>query len=290
MNETRTFYLVTGMSGAGKSTVLNVLEDSGFYCVDNLPAGLFDKFFELLVEAAQSNEARQKVALAVDLRSGAHFNNITDSLKILSIHQIPYRMIFLNCEDQVLVRRFKETRRRHPLYKGNLLEAIQKERKLLTELHANAEVVIDTTEMKTRELSQKVIQLLQTDESDTKLVISLYSFGFKHGIPKDADLVLDVRFMDNPFYKEGLKEKSGMDQEVKDFIFSNPQSLGYLEKIESFLKDMVPAYLQEGRKSLHIAIGCTGGQHRSVATVEYLSRSLGELPDVFLASHHRDCK
>lgn len=283
----RAFYLLTGLAGAGKSTALKALEDSDFYCVDNLPAGLFDKFFELL---AESSESRKNVALGVDIRSGTHFSSIVNSLKILEIHQIPYKVIFLDCDDVELVKRFKETRRRHPIYKGNLNESIKKDRKLLSSLLANADIVIDTSNLKTRDLSHKILEIIKDDEKDTKIQVSISSFGFKHGIPQDADMVLDVRFMDNPFYQETLRSKYGYDKEVQDFIFANKESRDFIDETHDYLFKLIPRYIKEGRKLLSIAIGCTGGHHRSVASVEDLSHRLGSLEDVFISKYHRDIK
>lgn len=283
----RIFYLVTGMSGAGKSTVLNALEDSGFYCVDNLPAALFDKFFELLAEA---QESREKVALAVDMRSGAQFSNIISSLKILDIHKIPFRLIFLDCEDHILVKRFKETRRRHPLYKGNLLEAIQKERKFLRDLLDNANLVLDTSAMRSRNLHNKILAVLRDDQSDLQVHVALKSFGFKHGTPDDCDMVLDVRFMENPFYVEELRSKKGTDPEIQNFLFEDKaEHIDAVERIQSFILDMLPHYEREGRRTLTIGIGCTGGQHRSVAVVEKLYTEMSHQSEsIFWTRHHRD--
>ncbi|MBT3785546.1 RNase adapter RapZ [bacterium] len=281
------FYLVTGMAGAGKSTVLNALEDSGFFCVDNLPVALFDKFFELIVETI---EHRANVALATDLRSGKHFSTIMSSLKILSVHNVPFQVIFLDCENDALVQRFKETRRRHPLYKGNLLEAIRKERRLLSPILANANQVIDTTNLKTRDLNQKISGLLRESQSEGKLHIALNSFGFKFGIPKDADFVFDVRFMDNPFYVEELRTRSGLDADVMNYVFSTPKRVEFVQKLSEFLAYLLPFFIEEGRTQLVIAIGCTGGQHRSVATVEKLFASLSGLESFVLSKYHRDCR
>lgn len=281
------FYLVTGMAGAGKSTVLNALEDAGFFCVDNLPVALFDKFFELLVETLDNIT---KVALATDIRSGKHFTTIMSSLKILSVHNIPFQIIFLDCETEGLVRRFKETRRRHPLYRGNLLEAIRKERRLLSSLLANADVVIDTTTLKTRELGQKISNLIRRDSSKGLIHVALNSFGFKFGIPGDADFVFDVRFMDNPFYVEDLRMKSGADPQVMDFVFANPQHSEFVNKLTGFIKYLVPLFVNEGRSQLNISIGCTGGQHRSVAVVEKSFGGLSGIETLELSRFHRDLK
>lgn len=281
------FYLVTGMAGAGKSTVLNALEDAGFFCVDNLPVALFDKFFELLVE---SLENINKVALATDIRSGKHFATIMSSLKILTVHNIPFQIIFLDCETDALVRRFKETRRRHPLYKGNLLEAIRKERRLLSSLLANADVVIDTTTHKTRELEQKISNLIRKGSSAGLIHVAINSFGFKFGIPSDADFVFDVRFMDNPFYVEDLRTKSGTDPQVMAYVFSNPQHVDFIDKLIGFVEYLVPLFISESRSQLSISIGCTGGQHRSVAVVEKLFGGLSRLETIELSRFHRDLK
>lgn len=279
------FFLVTGMAGAGKSTVLNSLEDSGFFCVDNLPVALFDKFFEILVETL---EHKSKVALATDIRSGKHFSTIMSSLKILSVHSVPFQVIFLDCENEALVRRFKETRRRHPLYKGNLLEAIRKERRLLSSLLANADVVIDTTNLKTRDLSQRIAGLIRENNPEGMMHITLNSFGFKFGIPTDADFVFDVRFMDNPFYIEELRTKSGADAQVMDYVFSSPERFEFVDKLKDFLEYLFPSFMEEGRSQLSIAIGCTGGQHRSVAVVEKLFEGLSSMESIELSKYHRD--
>ncbi|MCO4783440.1 MAG: RNase adapter RapZ [Candidatus Cloacimonetes bacterium] len=281
------FYLLTGLAGAGKSTALKALEDSDFYCVDNLPAALFDKFFELL---AQSIETRKNVALGVDIRSGNHFSSIVNSLKILDVHQIPYKVIFLDCKDEELIKRFKETRRRHPIYKSNLSESIKRDRKLLSPLLDNADIVINTSNLKTRELSNKILDIIKSDDKSTKIDISISSFGFKHGIPQDADMVLDVRFMDNPFYQEGLRSKRGFDQEVQDFIFNNPDSSGFINETKDYLLKLIPRYVKEGRKQFSIAIGCTGGHHRSVASVELIAQQISDLQEVFINKYHRDIK
>jgi RNase adapter protein RapZ len=280
------FYLITGMAGAGKSTVLNGLEDAGFFCVDNLPVGLFDKFFELLTETI---ETRSRVALATDIRSGEQFSSIMNSLKILGSHDISYHVIFLNCEIETLVKRFKETRRRHPLYKGSLMDAIKKERRLLSSLLASADIVLDTTHLKTRDLSRKIQDLLRRDESADKLVISLNSFGFKHGLPKDADMVFDVRFLENPYYDEKLRGHRGFEPEVMDYVLNKHKGNLALEKIQDCLEALIPYFVIEGRNHLSIALGCTGGHHRSVACVEKLYESLSSMGDVVFTKFHRDC-
>ncbi len=278
--------MITGMAGAGKSTVLNGLEDSGFFCVDNLPVGLFEKFFELLTETI---ETRSRVALATDIRSGKQFSSVMNSLKTLASHDISYHVIFLNCEIETLVKRFKETRRRHPLYKGSLIDAIKKERRLLSSLLASADIVLDTTHLKTRDLSRRIQDLLRRDESEGKLVVSLNSFGFKHGLPKDADMVFDVRFLENPYYEENLRGQRGFEPEVMDFVLNKHQGILALEKVQACLEALIPHFMAEGRNQLTIALGCTGGHHRSVACVEKLYENLSSMRDVVFTKYHRDC-
>lgn len=281
------FYLVSGMSGAGKSTVLNVLEDSEFYCVDNLPVDLFDKFIELFLH---SPKTFHKVALATDIRAGAQFSKIVDSMKGLVEKGVSFRTIFLDCTDTILVHRFKETRRRHPLYKGNLQDAIRRERRILSPLKDNADILIDTTSLKTRELSHQILELLNKDKSEVPFHVTLTSFGFKHGLPQEADLVFDVRFMPNPFYAEGLRNKTGHHQEVCDYIFSHEESNNYVEEVYRFLSFVLPLYVKEGRRQLCVAFGCTGGHHRSVACVEKLFERFVSGNGIFFQRFHRDCK
>lgn len=281
------FYLVSGMSGAGKSTVLNVLEDSEFYCVDNLPVDLFDKLIELFLHSPKN---LQKVALALDIRAGAHFSRVVESMKSLSEKGVNFWTIFLDCTDTVLVRRFKETRRRHPLYKGNLQDALRRERRILSPLRDNADILIDTTSLKTRELSHQILELLNKDKSEIPFHVTLTSFGFKHGLPQEADLVFDVRFMNNPFYDEGLRSKTGHHQDVSDYVFSQPEANVYISEVCRFLNFILPLYIKEGRKQLCVAFGCTGGHHRSVACVEKLFEQFESSKEIFFQRVHRDCR
>jgi UPF0042 nucleotide-binding protein len=280
-------YLITGMSGAGKSTVLNSLEDSGFYCVDNLPVGLFDKFIELFDSAGESIT---KIAIAIDIRSGRQFHRVISSLHQLEQTESSVKTIFLECGDSKLVTRYKETRRRHPLFRGNLPDAIRRERKLLSPLKDHADTIIDTSQLKSRDLGLKILEMLNADSSDVPFQVSLMSFGFKHGIPQDADLVFDVRFMDNPFYVEGLRHKRGFDEEVSQYVFNNQNATDFIERMQEFLGFLLPMYVAEGRKQLTIALGCTGGQHRSVASVERLYENFEGHEEFVFQRYHRDCR
>ena len=283
------FYLVTGMSGAGKSTALNCLEDSGFYCVDNLPVGLLDKFLELMVGASES---RSKVAIAIDIRSGSSFYTVSDSLKMLDVYQIPYRILFLDCDDTVLLRRYKETRRKHPLGQDSqLAQAIPKERSLLAPLleSPNRLHLIDTTELKTKDLAQHILDLTIRDHSEEKFRLVCFSFGFKNGIPKDADFVFDVRFLQNPYYVSGMRDRRGTDPDVAAFVFHGPQAHEFVERMRDFLGWVLPNFIDEGRRELNVAIGCTGGHHRSVAIVEKLADLLqADRHEVMVRRYHRD--
>ncbi len=277
---------MTGMSGAGKSTVLKVLEDSGFYCVDNLPLGLLEKFLELMGDATQ---ARRKIAMAIDARSGLSFSKVEAALQVLSAKGIAYRIVFLDCEDQVLLKRFKETRRKHPLSgRPTLLEAIQAERIMLQPLFAHADLVIDTTDLKSRDLAGKVMNLMVQDQTDERFMLTLTSFGFKNGVPKDSDLIFDVRFLKNPFYVPELKDKRGIDQEVSDFVFASEDAGNFYTRLVDFLDFLLPLYQAEGRRELQVGLGCTGGHHRSVAFVEKLLLQYQKNPSFLARAFHRD--
>ncbi len=285
----KAFYLVTGMSGAGKSTALNSLEDAGFYCVDNLPVDLLDKFLELMLSAP---DRRNKVALAIDIRSGSSFQSVFESLKVCEEKGQSVRILFLDCEDHVLVRRYKETRRKHPLaFQGNLADAILQERSMLSPLleEPGKVMILDTTELKSKDLARLIAEITQTDHTSDKFRLNCSSFGYKNGIPRDADLVFDVRFLQNPFYIPHLREKRGTDSEVAEFVFSSPMARDFLERILDLLGFLIPLYMQEGRHELNVAFGCTGGHHRSVAIVEKVLESFaipGE--ELQLVRYHRD--
>ena len=279
--------IVTGMSGAGKTQAIQVLEDLGYYCVDNLPPNLFVKFAEL---ASQAQFQLGKVALVADIRGGKFFLDLYDALAQLKAKGIAYEIIFLEANDDVLVRRFKETRRRHPLYSGSILDAIREERKRLQSLRGMADIVIDTSNMRVKQLKEKMLFTFQVG-SNANLSISVVSFGYKYGLPIDADVVMDVRFLPNPFYIDELKYHTGEEENVKQYVLEHPQTNEFLECYSKLLMDLCPMYVKEGKNHLAIAIGCTGGQHRSVVIADELAKRfdiLGKNKGYTVSSIHRD--
>jgi len=275
--------LITGLSGAGKSHAINSFEDLGYFCVDNLPPTLIPKFAELF---NQLEGKLNKVALVSDLRGGVFFDNLFEALQELDNQQIDYEILFLEADDEVLIRRYKETRRRHPLAHLSLPEAIQKEREMLAELRGKANKFIDTTSLEPRELKERIANLYEPEQRGKKMDIYMVSFGFKYGLPLDADLLFDVRFLPNPHYVQHLRLLTGQDPQVKEYIWRWMVTHKYLQKVQDLLEFSIPHYIREGKSSLVVAVGCTGGRHRSVALIEELSRLLG---DRFRVScRHRD--
>lgn len=254
--------IVTGMSGAGKSTALNVLEDEGYYCVDNMPISLIPKFAEL---AAGQEDGYTNIALGVDIRSGHALVELDSVLDEMTQRQYHYTILYLDSSDDVLVKRYKETRRTHPLAKDDRVDkAIATEREQMRFLRKRADVIIDTSKMLTRELKLELQKIFFEDKKFNNLFVTVLSFGFKYGIPADADLVFDVRFLPNPFYIEELKYLTGNDEPVQDFVMEAPEAKEFLERVDGLVKFLLPNYVKEGKNSLVIAIGCTGGKHRSV--------------------------
>lgn len=278
--------VITGMSGAGKTVAIQSLEDIGYFCIDNLPPLLLPKFAELF---KQANGSLQKVAIVVDLRGRAFFSTLLEALQALAEEDgIRAHILFLDADDQTLVRRYKETRRRHPLNtEGTLLSGIRQERKLLLDLKTQAHEVIDTSHMKPADLKKKVTTLFSHEDSD-KMTVSFLSFGFKHGVPIDADLLFDVRFIPNPYYIEELRPQNGTDIHVYDYVLKWEQTQVFLDKVKDLLRFLIPYYQNEGKAHLMVAIGCTGGQHRSVAIAEHLYRSFRETEQSQVI--HRDLK
>ncbi|MBQ3179742.1 MAG: RNase adapter RapZ [Firmicutes bacterium] len=274
--------IVTGMSGAGKSSMMQVLEDMGYYCVDNLPPDLFLKFVELIL---QVKTGLAKVALMADVRGGRFFMDAYDALEELSHKGISYEIIFLEASDDILVRRFKETRRRHPLaYNGSVLDGIREERKRLQNIRGKADIVIDTTNMRVQDFKEKVSEMLAGSQGEG-LMVSVESFGFKYGLPIDADLVMDVRFLPNPYYVAELKPQTGQDEPVRQFVLEQPEAQDFLGKYSELLLSLLPQYVREGKRHLVIAIGCTGGQHRSVAVAEELAARLAAAGTRVMVTH-----
>lgn len=279
--------IVTGMSGAGKSTALKMLEDMGYFCVDNLPVPLIPKFAELLgVPGTEMNKA----ALGVDIRSGQSFHELEKVLEELDGAQCEYEILYLESSDDVLVKRYKETRRFHPL-SGNdcrVDEGIKKERELLGFLKKKADYLIDTSHMLTRELKAELNKIYVQNKEYKNLYITVLSFGFKYGIPNDADLVFDVRFLPNPYYIEELRPLSGNDQIVRDYVMNNDTAQAFLAKLTDMVEFLIPNYIAEGKAQLVIGVGCTGGKHRSVTLANELYESLGKLEHYGVRIEHRD--
>ena len=256
------FIIVTGLSGSGKSEAMKSLEDIGFYCVDNLPPTLITKFAELCY---QGNSNIDKVALGIDIRGREFFETLHESLSYLEKENYKYEVLFLDCADDILVKRYKMTRRNHPLAKSTqITEGIKEEREILQTLRDKADSIIDTSNMKPRDLKDEISKLYIEGEKTPKLTISVVSFGFKHGIPIDSDLVFDVRFLPNQYYVEELRPQTGEDQVVRDYVMDSDVSREFFAKLEDMVDFLIPHYIEEGKSHLVIAIGCTGGRHRSV--------------------------
>jgi UPF0042 nucleotide-binding protein len=259
--------IITGMSGAGKTVAVQSFEDLGYYCVDNLPPTLIPKFLELMRDS--TNNVR-KVALVIDLRGREFFDELQTSLDLIGQEKwLEEHILFLDAKNEMLVSRYKETRRAHPLNIGGLpLTGIQEERKILDELRGRAQRIIDTTNLAPKQLREK-IHRLYADEEEEVFSVHFVSFGFKYGIPIDADLVFDVRFLPNPFYVKQMRPLTGLDEEVRNYVFKWADTIIFNEKLMDLLTFMIPQYKKEGKSQVVVAIGCTGGQHRSVALVEY---------------------
>lgn len=280
------FVVVTGMSGGGKSTALRMLEDAGFYCVDNLPVPLIEKFVELI---AMPNSEVSKVALGLDVRADQPFEDAQKVLEKLKENGYNFEILFMEASDQALLKRYKETRRMHPLSpEGRVEDGILKERKILNDIRHKADYVIDTTKLLTRELKEEIDRIFVQNEEYNSLMVTILSFGFKHGIPADADLVFDVRFLPNPFYIEDLKYKTGNDSEVQDYVMSFPEAEIFIDKLSDMLEFLIPNYVKEGKYQLVVGIGCTGGKHRSVTLANRLYARLKNKGNYGLKIAHRD--
>lgn len=262
--------IITGMSGAGKSLCVKYFEDIGYYCVDNLPPSLIPKFAEVII---QSNNPLEKIALIVDIRGGIMFLDLFPALQQLQEMGISYKILFLDATDAVLVKRFKESRRQHPLSPdGRIAEGIEEERQILQAVKDRADYIIDTSSLFPRQLKEEIARLFIEGKTFKGLIVNIVSFGFKHGIPMDCDLVFDVRFIPNPYYVPELKPKSGLDQDVSGYVLSFPESRKFLNKLNELIHFLIPYYVKEGKTQLVIGIGCTGGRHRSVAIANRLGQ------------------
>lgn len=276
--------IITGMSGAGKTVAIQSFEDLGFFCVDNLPPTLLPKFLELMRE---SDSKMNRVALVMDLRGREFFDSLFKALDDLAESSwVSPQILFLDADDATLVRRYKETRRFHPLaQKGRPLEGIKLEREILEELKGRAQLIYNTSNLKPKELREKILEEFSSNKKST-FTVNVMSFGFKHGIPIDADLVFDVRFLPNPHYIEHMRPKTGLDEDVSTYVLKWNETHKFLEKVLDLLSFMLPHYKREGKAQLIIAIGCTGGQHRSVALAEQIAKNFET--DYHTRVTHRD--
>ncbi|MDR7415024.1 MAG: RNase adapter RapZ [Armatimonadota bacterium] len=278
------FVIITGLSGAGKSTAVHVFEDMGYFCVDNLPPVLVPRFAELV---SRSHGRVDRVAVVMDIRSGEFFDEIEDALRALDERRLPYRVLFLDASDEVLVRRFKETRRKHPLApSGSVLEGIQAERRRLETLRERAHKIVDTSTLTPQALRTE-LQAEFGPTSERALTITVLSFGYKHGLPMDADLVFDVRFLPNPHYVPELRPHPGTHPEVRAYVLASPEAQTFRGQMLEMVSFLLPHFIREGKSHLVIAIGCTGGRHRSVVFAEELGSHLREL-GYAVRIRHRD--
>ncbi len=285
MSEAPQVVIITGLSGAGRTSALRVLEDAGFYCVDNLPPGLAP---DLLALVSREGKLHQ-VGLGIDVRTGAFLSGAEETIAALEASGHHVQVIFLDCADEVLVRRFSETRRPHALARtGDLQGAIAGERERLAGLRARADIVIDTTDFSVHDLRHQLVDYIGRDSERPSMVVRLVSFGFKYGVPMHADLVFDLRFLPNPHFIEELRRKTGMDPEVAAYVMQAPETQELLRHLRPLLDYALPQYAREGKAYLTIALGCTGGRHRSVALAEELGRQLGGDHEIVVA--HRDAQ
>ena len=272
------------MSGAGKTSVLKFLEDINFFCVDNLPPALLPKFAELCYE--QEGEI-ERVAMGIDIRGGRLFNDLFEVLSDLQAKGYEYEILYLDASDEVLIKRYKETRRSHPLSRnGSIQEGIVKEREMLRDVKTKATYIIDTSQALTRQLKEQINGIFVENKKHENLVITIQSFGFKYGIPTDSDLVFDVRFLPNPFYISELKELTGNDEPVSSYVMQFEESQTFLQKLVDMVEFLIPLYIKEGKNNLVISIGCTGGKHRSVTLANALYAALGQDKHTMLLQHH----
>lgn len=280
------FVVVTGMSGGGKSTALRMLEDAGFYCVDNLPVALIEKFVELI--ATPDGEVT-KVALGLDVRADQAFEDAQKILEKLKSAGYTFEILFMEANDKTLLKRYKETRRVHPLSPyGRIEDGIRKERGILSNIREKADYVMDTSRLLTRELKEELDRIFVQNEGYNSLMVTVLSFGFKYGIPADADLVFDVRFLPNPFYIDELKHKTGNEKEVQDYVMSFPEAHVFIEKLADLVEFLIPNYVKEGKYQLVIGIGCTGGKHRSVTLANRLYERMKDKGEYGIKIAHRD--
>lgn len=279
------FVVVTGMSGAGKRTAMKMLEDVGFYCVDNLPAALISTFVELIT---LPKSEITKVALGLDVRSDKSFQEINKTLISMKESGLVYEVLFMDASDEILIKRYKESRRIHPIEGSSIEESIRSEREILKEIRRQSDYVIDTSSLLTRELKEELDRIFIKNEAYNSLMVQIMSFGFKNGIPLEADLVFDVRFLPNPFYIDELKAKTGNDKEVREYVMGFLEAEEFLSRLTDMLEFLIPNYIKEGKYRLVICIGCTGGKHRSVTLANALYEKMKDRGDYGLTLLHRD--
>ena len=277
----RRLFIITGMSGAGKSQALKMFGDLGFYCVDNLPLALFENF----IAYVRDNATLRDIALGIDVREGDRLRDMPKMLNALAHNDFSIKVVFLDASEECLIRRFSETKHKHPIHK-KLVAAIEHEKEVLVPIRTMADKVIDTSDLKLGELKEKLSSLITLKRAGD-MQISVMSFGFKYGIPKDCDIVMDVRFLPNPYYVKDLKEKTGLDKPVQDYIMSFPDAPEFAARFADLIKYLIPKYITEGKSYLTIAMGCTGGKHRSVFMAHQLAEYLNKL-GLSASEFHRD--
>ncbi len=279
--------IVTGLSGAGKSSALKVLEDIGYFCIDNLPVTFLTKFIEL---SGNFSPSIKGIALVMDLREEGFLSNFPDLYRQLKKSLVTLELIFLEADDQTLIKRFSETRRKHPVaVSGSVARAVARERELLLEVRSLASYRIDSSNFTIHQFKEYIRKIVTVDADRERLNISLLSFGFRNGLPPEADIVMDVRFLPNPYFIEALRDQSGFDAGVREYVLGHPVSRSFVERFHALLKMLIPEYLREGKSYLTVAIGCTGGRHRSVAIVNHLRGSLQD-DGYEISVNHRDVK
>lgn len=279
------FVIVTGLSGAGKSQAINCLEDLGYFCIDNLPPALIKDFIQL---RRQDKVKISKAAFVVDIRGGEFFDDLVESLSDLNKTGMDYKVLFLEASDQVLLRRYKETRRTHPLSEFGLIqEGIAAERERLSDIRKQADYIVDTSDMKAARLNEEIRRLFLSEEGAAAFTITIKSFGYKNGIPLDADMVLDMRFLPNPFYLSSLRKLTGNNRKVIDYVMGKPEAKDFVNKMHSLVVELIPLYTREGKPNLVLAFGCTGGQHRSVAMANVFTE-LFQKEGIRVLTIHRD--
>jgi len=279
--------IVTGLSGAGKSQAINCMEDLGYYCIDNMPPALIKSFMELIM---RDNVSIEKAAFTIDIRGGEFFADLKNVLAELKNSGMEFKIMFLEASDEVLIRRFNETRRTHPLAvaaAGNTMEGIRQERERLNDIRKIADFIIDTSNMKAAKLNEEIKKLLLSEEESSSFTISIQSFGYKHGIPLDADMVFDMRFIPNPYYLKGMRKLTGNSEKVSNYVMKFKETQEFIQTVHDLINKLIPYYIREGKCHLVLAFGCTGGQHRSVAVANEFSRRL-QIEGKRVVTVHRD--